>query len=286
MPLLIATACTRPPAGRSRWTLSLLAGRLIELSAHEHRSRETVRRRLKEQHLKLWLHKMWCIPTLDARYVARMEDVLALYAEPADPARPVVCFDETPVQLITEVKTPLPPARGRPARIDYEYERRGAANLFVCFDPARCWRHVTVSEQRAGRDFAVQMQALVEVHYPLATRVRIVLDNLSTHGEAALYQHLPASQARHVLDRLEFHYTPKRASWLNQVEIEIGALKTQCLDRRPPSREELTCELAICVAARNAAHVGINWRFICQGARLKMARAYTTIHSPPLLQAA
>lgn len=156
----MATACTRPPAGRARWTLELLAGQMVALTAHAGLSRETVRRRLAENALKPWQRKMWCIPKLDAQYVARMEDVLDLYAEPADRGRPVVCFDEASVQLTAEVRTPQAAAPGRPERIDYEYERRGTVNLFMHFDPTRAWRHVKVTARRAGSDFAACMREL------------------------------------------------------------------------------------------------------------------------------
>jgi len=284
--LLVATACTRPPAGRARWTLELLAGRMVVLTAHERLSRETVRRRLAEKELKPWQRKMWCIPALDAQYVARMEDVLALYAQAPDPKRPVVCFDEAPVQLLGEVRTPVPPAPGRPRRIDYEYERRGTANLFMHFDPARCWRHVKITEHRAGVDFAACLRELVDVHYPKALTVRLVLDNLSTHSAASLYEGLPPAEARRILSRLELHYTPKHASWLNQAEIEIGALRKQCLDRRLGSPEALATEVSAWQRARNAERVPIRWLFTCERARQKMPYAYPVLTEESLRHAA
>ena len=284
--LLVATACSTPPMGRSRWTLKLLAGQMVTLTAHESLSRETVRRCLHEQDLKPWLRKMWCIPKLDAHYVARMEDVLDLYAQPPDEQCPVVCFDEASVQLVAESRTPVAVAPGRPARFDYEYERRGTANLFMHFDPARCWRHVKVTPTRTGADFAQCLRELVDVHYPKAQTIRLVLDNLSTHSEAALYQSLPAAEARRVLSRIELHYTPKHASWLNQVEIEIGVLRQQCLDRRIATREALNAEVHAWAKARNAERATIRWQFTCQRARQKMAHAYPDIPAAPAARAA
>src|SRR4029077_2569729 len=158
-------------------------------------------------------------------YVARMEDVLDLYAEEADPMRPVVCFDESPTQLIGEVREPIPAAPGQPERYDCEYRRNGTANLFVFLDAHKSWRHVKVTDQRTARDFAECMRDLVDIHYPDADRIRVVMDNLSTHKAGALYEAFPATEAHRILQRLEFHYTPKHASWLNMVEIEIGVLK-------------------------------------------------------------
>ena len=164
--LLVATACSSPPAGRARWTLELLAGAMVRLTEHESLSRETVRRRLAENDLKPWRKDMWCIPQVDGDYVARMEDVLDLYAEAPDPERPVVCFDESPTQLIGEVRQPIPAEPGQLERYDYEYRRNGTVNLFVFLDAHRPWRKVKVTERRAADDFAQCMRELVDLHYP------------------------------------------------------------------------------------------------------------------------
>jgi transposase len=230
--LLVATACAKPPAGRRRWTLALLADAMVELTDHDSLSDETVRRRLAENDLKPWRRDMWCIPKVDGEYVARMEDVLDLYAEAPDPQRPLVCFDETPVQLIGEVRQPIPAEPGKRERYDYEYRRNGTVNLFVAFDPHRVWRKVKVTERRTAVDYAHCMRELVDVHYPKADCIRLVQDNLSIHSPGALYQAFAPAEARRILRRLEFHYTPKHASWLNMVEIEIGVLQGQCLSRR------------------------------------------------------
>ena len=272
--LLVATACSKPPQGRARWTLELLAGELVQLTDHESVSRETVRRRLAENDLKPWRKDMWCIPHVDAEYVARMEDVLDLYAEAPDPKRPVVCFDESPTQLIGEVRQPIPAAPGQLDRYDCEYKRNGTANLFIFFDVHRPWRKVKVTERRAAEDYAQCMRELVDVHCPDAERIRVVQDNLSTHSAGALYQAFPPAEARRILRRLEFHYTPKHASWLNMVEIEIGVLRGQCLDRRIDSREQLESEIAAWERQRNASGARIKWMFTTDKARAKMARAY------------
>jgi len=272
--LLVATACSNPPAGRARWTLDLLAGEMVKLTEHEAVSRETVRRRLAEKELKPWQKDMWCIPKVDGAYVARMEDVLDLYAEEPDPQYPVVCFDESPTQLIGEVREPVPPAPGRPERYDCEYRRNGTANLFVFLDAHRPWRHVKVTEHRTARDFAHCMRDLVDVHYTKADLIRVVLDNLSTHSAGALYETFPAYEAHRVLQRLEFHYTPKHASWLNMVEIEIGVLRGQCLDRRIGERERLAAEITAWENQRNESGARIKWMFTTDRARVKLARGY------------
>jgi transposase len=272
--LLVAVTCSDPPAGRARWTLQLLADEMIGLTAHKHLSDETIRRRLAEADLKPWQKKMWCVPKLDAEYVARMEDVLALYAEPPDPLRPVVCFDETPRQLIGEARVPIQAEPGKRARYDYEYVRNGTANVFMFIDAHRGWRHAKVTDHRACVDFAECMRDLVDVHYPKAERIRVVLDNLSAHKPSALYETLEPAEARRILSRLEFHFTPKHASWLNMVEIEIGVMVDQCLDRRIPDKATLVSEIAAWERRRNTERARIRWMFTIDRAREKMGRAY------------
>jgi transposase len=273
--LLVATACSTPPQGRARWTMELLADEMVRLTEQPSLSRETVRRRLAENDLKPWQKKMWCIPTVNAEYVARMEDVLDLYAEQPSLNEPVVSFDESPVQLIGETRVPSAPTPGKPARMDYEYRRNGTANLFVFVDAHRPWRHVKTTDRRTCVDFAECMRELVDVHYPAAQRIRVVLDNLSTHSAGALYQAFPPVEARRILRRLELHYVPKHASWLNMVEIEIGVLKGQCLARRIGDRATLEREIAAWTTARNAAGARIQWMFTVERAREKMGRAYS-----------
>jgi hypothetical protein len=251
-----------------------LADELVRLTEHDNISRETVRRRLTENELKPWRKDMWCIPQVDGEFVARMEDVLDLYAEAPDPKRPVVCFDESPTQLIGEVRQPIKAEPGRIERYDCEYKRNGTANLFIFLDVHRPWRKVKVTDSRTAVDFATCMRELADVHFPKAERIRVVLDNLSTHSVGALYQAFPPDEARRLLRRLEFHYVPKHASWLNMVEIEIGVLRTQCLDRRIESQHHLISETAAWERQRNNSRARIKWMFTTEKARAKMGRAY------------
>jgi len=208
--------------------------------------------------------------------VSAMEDVLDLYEEPYDTVRPVVCFDEQPVQLVAETRLPALPRPGRAARYDYEYERKGTANIFMAVEPLAGWRHVEVTEQRTKLDFAAQMKQLVDVHYPEAECIRVVMDNLSTHKPASLYEAYPPQEARRILRRLQFHHTPKHASWLNMAEIELSVLSGQCLDHRIPDRSTLMRETAAWEARRNDERATIQWRFTLQDARSKLRRLYPT----------
>jgi transposase len=284
--LLVATACTKPPAGRAHWTLELLADEMVRLTHHASLSSETVRRRLAEKDLKPWQKKMWCLPKVDAEFVARMEDVLDLYTGPFDPDRPVVCFDETPRQLIGETRIPVLPQPGKIARVDYEYVRNGTANVFMFLDAHEPWRHAKVTDRRAAADFAECMRDLVDLHYPNAKLIRVVLDNLSTHSAASLYETFPAEEARRIMRRIEFHYTPKHASWLNMVEIEIGVMVSQCLDRRIADKTTLVCEVANWEYRRNAEHARIKWLFTVERAREKMGRSYPAPAKQPNVEAA
>jgi transposase len=272
--LLVATACSAPPEGRKRWTLELLAGEMVRLTGHEALSRETIRRRLAECPLKPWQEKMWCVPEVTGEYAARMEDVLDLYSEKPDPKRPVVCFDESPTQLIGEVRERVAAKPGQVARYDYEYKRNGTANLFVFVDAHRSWRHVKVTDRRTAVDFAECMRDLTDKHYPEASIIRVVLDNLSSHSRGALYEAFEPAEAKRVLSRLEFHNTPKHASWLNMVEIEIGVLREQCLDRRIGDRRVLEREVSAWERSRNASGARIKWMFTTERAREKMAGVY------------
>lgn len=209
-----------------------------------------------------------------------MEDVLELYAEAAttpDPSRPLVCFDERPLVLRADAHPGEPCATGRPARVDYEYVRQGTACCLLSFAPFDGWRHVTVAEHRANPDFAHAMQHLVDVDFPDATCIRVVLDNLSTHTAAALYQTFPPAEARRIARKLEFHYTPKHASWLNIAELELAVLARQCLDRRLPTRETVAGEVRAWEVTRNHAEIGVTWRFTTADARVKLARLYPQI---------
>lgn len=206
-----------------------------------------------------------------------MEDVLDLYARPYDPRRPQVCFDEHMVQLIAEKRHPLPPKPGHPERFDYEYQRMGTRNLFLFFQPLAGWRHVRVTEQRTKIDFAHCMPYLVDELFPEADCVVLVLDNLNTHTPAALYEAFEPPEAKRILDRLEFHYTPKHGSWLNMVEIEIGVVSEQCLDQRIPDADTLQAEVAAWEASRNDQKATVDWQFTTAHAREKLKRLYPVI---------
>ena len=211
---------------------------------------------------------------MSGEFVAAMEDVLELSAEADDPTRPRVNFDECSVELHEDARDPLPLAPGRPARIDYEYVRAGTANLFVIVDPTGGRRHVAVTERRTKADFAAQMKYLCDVMYPDARAIRVVLDNLNTHTVGALYEAFAPAEARRLAAKLEFHYTPKHASWLNMAELELSVLARQCLSRRIPDATTLAAEVKAWEDARNRNQVKIEWCFKVADARKKMHRVY------------
>jgi hypothetical protein len=221
------------------------------------------------------LSQEWCIPPgQSAAFVAQMEDILDLYTQPLDPARPLVCLDETSKQVVGEVQTPLPMIPGHPLRYDTEYERHGTANLFLFTAPLLGWREVKVTEQRTRIDFAHAIRDLVDVHFPDADQITLVLDNLNTHDPASLYQAFEPAEAKRIRDKLAVHYTPKHGSWLNIAEIEFSVLSRQCLDQRIPDQATLTTEVAAWVAERNADGAAVDWRFTTEDARIKLRHLY------------
>ena len=221
------------------------------------------------------MKEQWCIPPeTSAEVVWQMEDVLDVSQRPDDPARPVICLDETSRHLLAEVRPPLPLAPGQPARHDPEDVRGGGVNLFLVTEPLRGWREVRVSTQRTRVDWAHCVRNLVDVHYPDADRIVLVMDQLNTHSPASLYQAFPPTEAKRIADRLEIHYTPKHGSWLNMAEIELSALQRQCLNRRLADRGTVEREVAAWSTARNAAGAGIDWRFTTADARIKLKRLY------------
>lgn len=223
------------------------------------------------------MKEQWCIPEVDAKYVWRMEDLLDLYGEDYDPKRPVVCLDERPCPLIAEVRTPIPAAPGQPERFDFEYQRNGVVNLFACFEPLAGQRHLEVTQRRTKIDFAHQLKTLVDVYYPDADCIRLVVDNLNTHHPATLYEAFQAAEANRILKKLEFHYTPKHASWLNQVEIEFSVLSRQCLNRRIATAAELAAEVKVWQDDRNTQKATVNWRFSSADARIRLEHLYPDI---------
>jgi len=228
--------------------------------------------------LKPWLRRQWCIQSqASAAFVCAMEDILTVYKRAFNPDVPLVCMDETSKQLTAESRRPIPAAPGRPERYDYEYERNGVCNLFMFFEPLAGKRHVSVTDRRTKVDWAIQIKQLLDVHYPNAQEVTLVLDNLNTHTGASLYEVFEPSEARRLLDRLRIHYTPKHGSWLNMAEIELGVLSRQCLDRRIPDKGTLTTEVAAWQCRRNTAEAKIDWRFTNDDARIKLKRLYPTL---------
>jgi hypothetical protein len=203
-----------------------------------------------------------------------MEDVLAVYTRPHDPDRPLVCLDESSKQLIKETRTPVPMKKGRPALVDYEYERNGTANLFMMFAPLEGWRHVKVTDRRCAVDFAHALKDLSDVHFPDAKQIVLVQDNLNTHTKAALYEAFPAAEARRLVERFEWHYTPKHGSWLDLAESELGVLSSQCLDRRIPDKQILIDEVAAWERDRNLHNTKADWQFTTENARIKLKHLY------------
>jgi hypothetical protein len=226
------------------------------------------------------LKEYWAIPSEhSAKFVAAMEDVLEVYQRPLDPAHPMICMDETSKQLVGETRLPLPVEPGQPQREDYEYERCGVANLFLFCEPLTGWREVQVTERRTRPDWALAMRVLSDQHYPMAERITVVLDNLNTHGPASFYEAFALLEARHLVERFEFHYTPKHGSWLNIAEIEFSVLSRQCLDRRIGNAEILQSEVQAWTQQRNTASKRIDWQFTTADARTKLRRLYPIIQT-------
>jgi transposase len=272
---LIALACGSPPAGRARWTLQLLEEKVVELAIVDHASDNTIGRVLKKNILKPHLNQQWVIPPkANSAFVAAMEDILELYTQPRDPERPLVCVDESSKQLIAETRVPIPAQPGCPARHDYEYERNGVANLFMVFAPLEGWRHVEVTDHHAAPDYANILKAIADIYFRDAKKIRLVQDNLSTHKPASLYEAFPPEEARRLVERFEWHYTPKHGSWLDMAESELGALATQCLDRRIPDKPTLASEVAAWEVDRNRRHTKADWQFTTKDARIKLKSLY------------
>lgn len=222
--------------------------------------------------------KTWCVPPdADGEYVWRMEDVLQTYGLLYDPCNPVVCFDEASKQLFGEVNAPQGQRPGKQARIDYEYERKGVSNQFMMCEPLRGWRHVKVTARRTRRDYADCIRELLEDHYPRVEKIRLVQDNLNTHSGGSLYEAFTPQHARRLLDRIEFHYTPKHGSWLNMAETEISVLNRQSLNRRLGSQAEVGVAAAAWEKPRNARQVRIHWTFTLAAARIKLRKIYPSI---------
>lgn len=208
-----------------------------------------------------------------------MEDVLEVYTHPFDPEHPQVCMDETSKQLVGETRTPIPATPGQPERCDYEYVRNGVGNLFMFFEPLAGWREVKVTERRTMVDWAEATRELVDVHYPEAEKIVLVMDNLNTHGIGSLYEAFPPAEAARIARKLEIHYTPKHGSWLNMAESELSILARQCLDARIPDLEQLRREVTAWQGERNQAETRMNWRFTTEDARIRLARLYPSFEA-------
>ena len=241
---LIALTLSPAPAGFARWSLRLLEEKVVELHIVERASDNTIGRTLKKNILKPHRKQQWVIPPdANAAFVATMEDVLEVYQRPHDPQRPLVCLDETSKQLIIETRAPIPAKPGQPARHDYEYERNGVANLFMVFAPLEGWRHVKVTDRHTAIDYAHVLRDLSDTHFPDTAKIVLVQDNLNIHKPASLYEAFPAPEARRLVERFEWHYTPKHGSWLDLAESELGVLASQCLDRRIADKQILAHEV-------------------------------------------
>lgn len=213
-------------------------------------------------------------PDASGEFVACMEDVLDVYQLPPDPSVPVVCMDETSKQLVAEISNPIPAAPGREARADYEYKRNGTANIFMFVEPLAGTRRALVTDQRTMVDWALAVREMLDVHYPDAALVRLVMDNLNTHTIGSLYEAFAPEEARRLAKRLEIHYTPKHGSWLNIAECELSVLSRQCLDRRIPTKHDLEREVRAWETDRNESTVGVVWQFTTEKARVKLRRLY------------
>jgi hypothetical protein len=206
-----------------------------------------------------------------------MEDTLEVYTRPHDPLRPLVCLDETSKQLVAETRMPVPMRPGQPARYDYEYQRNGTANLFMLFAPLEGWRYVKVTDRRTAVDFAHVLKDLSDIHFADAQKIVLVQDNLNTHAPASLYEAFPPPEARRLVERFEWHYTPKHGSWLDMAESELAILSGQCLSRRIPDRATLEREVAAWVVRRNTHHAKADWRFTAADARIKLKSLYPSL---------
>ena len=268
---LIALACSKPPKGRARWTLRLLENKVVELGIVD-------RARAQKNTLQPHRRQHWVIPPkANSAFVAAMEDVLAVYTRPRDGDCPLVCLDETSKQLIGETRVPISMKAGRPARFDYEYERNGTANLFMMFAPLEGWRHVKVTDRHTAVDYARVLKDLADIHFAHAKTIVLVQDNLSIHSKASLYEAFPAVEARRLVERFEWHYTPQHGSWLDLAESELGVLTSQCLNRRIPNKQILVDEIAAWEHDRNANHTKADWQFTTKNARIKLKHLYPAI---------
>ncbi|MCD4816691.1 MAG: IS630 family transposase [Methanosarcinales archaeon] len=274
---LVAVSCGEPPEGFARWSLRLLADKVVELEYIDSISHETVRRIPKKNEIKPWKQKGWVIPPKqNGNFVANMEIVLDVYKRPFDPRYPVVCMDESPKQLISETRTPIPASPGHPTMHDYEYRRCGICNIFIASEPLAGKRMVEITERRTKQDWAYFLEK-IEDQYETAEKITLVMDNLNTHVPGSLYETFQPDKAKAILDRFEFVYTPKHGSWLNMAEIELNVLNGQCLKRRIDDIEVVSKEVLAWQKYRNNKNSKVNWQFTTEDARIKLSRLYPTL---------
>lgn len=275
---LIAICCSTPPTGRARWTLRLLADHLVALKIVDTVSHETIRKTLKKNELKPWLSKEWCIPPkANAAFVCAMEDILVIYQLPYNPLRPVVCMDESSKQLLKETRIPIALQPSQVKRFDTEYERNGTYNIFLSCEPLKGWRNVEITDSRTKVDWAHYIKKLLNGKYADVEKILLVSDNLNTHNASSFYEAFPPQEAREIVEKLEFHYTPKHGSWLNIAESELSHLSRQCLDRRLPDKETLIKEITAWNKERNERNSVVDWQFTTKDARVKLKRLYPII---------
>jgi transposase len=271
---IISLACTKSPDGRKRWSLPLLTEELKKKEGFETINRESIRLILKKSKTKPWLRKMWCIQTIDAIFRTCMYDVLDLYEEEYDPKRPLVNLDEKPKQLLGEKRTPILLKQGSSEKYDYEYVRNGTANIFVAVEFKAGKRVTQVTKRRTMKDFARFVRMFVDEEYPGVELVRLVTDNLNTHKEKAFYEAFSKDEAEKILSKIEFHYTPTHASWLNAAEIEITVMDIECTGRRIGDLETLAREVTAWTKRRNEQKKKINWKFTREKANKKLSKHY------------
>ncbi|MCD6146686.1 MAG: IS630 family transposase [Thermoplasmata archaeon] len=276
---LVALSCSNPPEGFTRWSLRLLADKVVELNYIDSISHEAVRRGFKKNEIKPWQRNGWVIPPeQNGSFVANMEMVLDVYKRPFDPRYPVVCMDESPKQLIAETKTPIPASPGQPARHDYEYRRCGVCNIFMACEPLAGKRMVKTTERKTRRDWACFLEEIAD-QYKEAEKITLVMDNLNTHTPGSFYETFQPDKAKALWDRFEFVYTPKHGSWLNMAEIELNVLTGQCLNRRIDDIAVVRKEARAWQEYRNNKNAKVNWQFTAKDARIKLSRLYPTLES-------
>lgn len=276
---LIALTCSTPPGGQQRWSLQLLTKTLIQLEIVEQVGRETVRQTLKKNELKPWLKKQWCIPPkANGAFVYPMEDVLEVYQRPYDERFPQICLDEGCKQLLADTRERLPMQPGKPECYDYEYEREGVCSLFLACEPLSGKRFLKVSPQRTKRDWAHFVKELIDVQYPHAEKLVLVMDNLNTHTPSSFYEAFEPEEAWRLAQKVEIHSTPVHGSWLNMAEIELSILARQALSERLKSLEVVEQQVQAWKRQRDQAQMTINWRFTTADARIKLKRLYPSFN--------